>query len=34
MNISTDLETAVENAWIVIEAIPEFLELKIETFGN
>lgn len=34
MNISTDLETAVKNAWMVIEAIPEIMELKIENFGK
>jgi len=32
MSISTDLETAVKNAWMVIEAIPEILDLKIEIF--
>jgi 3-hydroxybutyryl-CoA dehydrogenase len=34
MNISTNLEEAVKGAWMVIEAIPEILELKIEIFGT
>lgn len=34
MSISTDLETAVKDAWMVIEAIPEILDLKIEIFGQ
>jgi len=34
MSISTSLETAVENAWMIIEAIPEILDLKIGIFGN
>lgn len=28
-----DIESAVKDAWLVIEAVPEKLELKIETFG-
>jgi 3-hydroxybutyryl-CoA dehydrogenase len=34
MNISTDLEEAVRGAWMVIEAIPEILDLKIEVFSK
>jgi 3-hydroxybutyryl-CoA dehydrogenase len=34
MSISADLETAVKNAWMVIEAIPEILHLKIEIFAK
>lgn len=30
----TEIEPAVSNAWLVIEAIPEKLELKIETFAE
>lgn len=33
VRVFEDLETAVSNAWLVIEAIPEKLELKIETFA-
>lgn len=29
-----DIETAVKDAWLVIEAVPEKLELKIDTFGE
>lgn len=29
-----DLDVAVANAWLVIEAVPEKLELKIEIFGD
>jgi 3-hydroxyacyl-CoA dehydrogenase len=29
-----DLERAVANAWLVIEAVPEKLELKISTFAT
>jgi 3-hydroxyacyl-CoA dehydrogenase len=29
-----DLDTAVQNAWIVIEAVPEQLELKRSTFAD
>lgn len=28
------LTTCVENCWLVIEAIPEYLEIKIELFGE
>ncbi|EAW12128.1 3-hydroxyacyl-CoA dehydrogenase family protein [Aspergillus clavatus NRRL 1] len=31
---ASSLETAVQNAWMVIEAIPELLPLKIELFGQ
>lgn len=34
LNFSSDLKTAVENTDIVIEAIPEILELKQETFAK
>src|SRR5262250_795917 len=30
----TDLADAVHDAWLVIEAIPERLELKIQMFGQ
>jgi 3-hydroxyacyl-CoA dehydrogenase len=30
----TDLEAAVKDAWLVIEAVPEKLHLKIEIFGE
>lgn len=30
----SDLGDAVEDAWLVIEAIPEILELKIKLFGE
>lgn len=30
----TTLQEAVENAWLVIEAVPEKLPLKIDTFGE
>ncbi|RFU23880.1 hypothetical protein B7463_g12460, partial [Scytalidium lignicola] len=29
-----DMESAVRDAWLVIEAVPEKLELKIDTFGE
>jgi 3-hydroxyacyl-CoA dehydrogenase len=29
-----DVKTAVENAWMVIEAVPEKLALKIDTFAQ
>ncbi|KAB8234452.1 3-hydroxyacyl-CoA dehydrogenase family protein [Aspergillus alliaceus] len=29
-----DLDTAVKNAWFVVEAVPEKLNLKISTFGD
>lgn len=29
-----DLESAVKNSWLVIEAVPEKLQLKIDTFGD
>ncbi|KAK1751247.1 hypothetical protein QBC47DRAFT_454634 [Echria macrotheca] len=29
-----DMEAAVRDAWLVIEAVPEKIELKIETFGE
>ncbi|KAI8277963.1 3-hydroxyacyl-CoA dehydrogenase-like protein [Colletotrichum sp. SAR11_57] len=29
-----DLETAVKNAWLVIEAVPERIEIKIDTFAE
>ncbi|KAJ0330101.1 hypothetical protein COL922a_012616 [Colletotrichum nupharicola] len=29
-----DLETAVKNSWLVIEAIPERIEIKIDTFAE
>jgi 3-hydroxyacyl-CoA dehydrogenase len=32
--LSFSLEDAVQNAWMVIEAIPEILHLKIELFGQ
>jgi 3-hydroxyacyl-CoA dehydrogenase len=32
--LSFSLEDAVQNAWMVIEAIPEILPLKIELFGQ
>ncbi|EGO51350.1 hypothetical protein NEUTE1DRAFT_132332 [Neurospora tetrasperma FGSC 2508] len=31
---SADIETAVKDAWLVIEAVPEKIELKIDTFGQ
>ena len=30
----TDIGPAVQNAWLVVEAVPEKLELKIETFAT
>lgn len=30
----TELEPAIGNSWLVIEAVPELLDLKIETFGE
>lgn len=30
----SDLESAVKDAWTVIEAVPEKLEIKIDTFGD
>lgn len=30
----TDIATSVRDAWLVIEAIPEKLQLKIDTFGE
>lgn len=33
MQVFEDLEHAVANAWLVIEAVPEKLELKISTFA-
>lgn len=33
VRVFEDLETSVSNAWLVIEAVPEKLELKIETFA-
>lgn len=32
--IFTDLRAAVENAWLVIEAVPEILDLKTKIFGE
>lgn len=32
--LATSLQDAVQNAWMVIEAIPEILPLKIELFGH
>lgn len=32
--VFTDLEDAVRDAWLVIEAIPEKLDLKTDTFGH
>jgi 3-hydroxyacyl-CoA dehydrogenase len=32
--VFASLEDAVRNAWLVIEAIPEQLDMKIETFGQ
>lgn len=29
-----DMETAVKDAWLVIEAVPEKLQLNIDTFGD
>ncbi len=29
-----DLKTAVQDAWLVIEAVPEKLELKLDTFAD
>lgn len=34
MQVFEDLEHAVANAWLVIEAVPEKLELKISTFAT
>ncbi len=34
LSVRTDLDAAVESAELVIEAIPESMELKIETFGR
>lgn len=31
---SEDIETAVKDAWLVVEAVPEKIELKIETFAE
>ncbi|KAK4163382.1 hypothetical protein QBC43DRAFT_213092 [Cladorrhinum sp. PSN259] len=31
---SEDIETAVRDAWLVVEAVPEKLELKIDTYGE
>ncbi|PYI02952.1 hypothetical protein BO78DRAFT_432528 [Aspergillus sclerotiicarbonarius CBS 121057] len=31
LSLFTDLATAVDNAWLVIEAVPEILDLKIKT---
>ncbi|CCC05422.1 unnamed protein product [Sordaria macrospora k-hell] len=31
---SEDIESAVKDAWLVIEAVPERIELKIDTFGE
>ncbi|KAK4183952.1 hypothetical protein QBC35DRAFT_77161 [Podospora australis] len=31
---SEDIETAVKEAWLVIEAVPEKIELKIDTFAE
>ena len=34
MSQRADLAEAVTNAWLVVEAIPERLELKMEIFGQ
>lgn len=34
VQVFEDLEPAVANAWLVIEAVPEILELKISTFAT
>ena len=34
VQVYEDLEQAVKNAWLVIEAVPEKLELKISTFAT
>ena len=34
LNVSETLEDAVKDAWLVIEAIPEILDLKIPLFGT
>ncbi|KAI1358837.1 hypothetical protein F5Y08DRAFT_320911 [Xylaria arbuscula] len=34
VTVHQDLETAVKDAWLVIEAIPERIELKISTFAE
>jgi 3-hydroxybutyryl-CoA dehydrogenase len=34
VDAADDLESAVEGAWMVIEAVPERLDLKIEVFGD
>ncbi|PWY83821.1 YWTD domain-containing protein [Aspergillus sclerotioniger CBS 115572] len=32
LSLFTDRATALDNAWLVVEAVPEILDLKIETF--
>ncbi|RAK98788.1 uncharacterized protein BO80DRAFT_457112 [Aspergillus ibericus CBS 121593] len=34
LSLFTDLATAVDNAWLVIEAVPEILDLKVKTFED
>nr|XP_036575541.1 3-hydroxyacyl-dehydrogenase [Colletotrichum truncatum]KAF6782130.1 3-hydroxyacyl-dehydrogenase [Colletotrichum truncatum] len=34
VQVFQDLETAVKNAWLVIEAVPERIEIKIDTFAE
>src|SRR4051812_23522017 len=34
VEFADDLQSAVEGAWMVIEAIPERIELKTEVFGD
>ncbi|KKP03073.1 3-hydroxyacyl-CoA dehydrogenase [Trichoderma harzianum] len=34
VRISRDLEMAVQTAWLVIEAVPEKLQIKIDTFSE
>ncbi|KZL85546.1 3-hydroxyacyl- dehydrogenase [Colletotrichum incanum] len=34
IRVFQDLETAVKNAWLVIEAVPERIQIKIDTFAE
>ncbi|KAK0382134.1 3-hydroxyacyl-CoA dehydrogenase [Colletotrichum limetticola] len=34
VQVFTDLETAVANAWLVIEAVPERIQIKTDTFAD
>jgi 3-hydroxyacyl-CoA dehydrogenase len=34
VSVHEDLESAVKNAWLVFEAVPEKLNIKIETFAE